>query len=291
MSNMRTTLTILALSLSAAVAHAGPKEEAKKHVDRAMKAHAAGKFDVALTELRAAYKLDPQPDLLYALGQVYSKLGRCTDANAEFEKFRTAKNKDPQISKIVDDAIAACHPTNSPFADTTAGEKTEPTTPEASGEPAKVETTVEQPTPPPTEEPKPVPVAPPAATPAPVADEPHPPPADTSIAGSRPWYRDVVGDALVAGGVVALVGAGIEYSGARSSLDDAENATSLTSYNSLVDDAHSKRTVSVLLGVGGVALIGAGVVRFMLHDRGGETHGVAIVPTSGGGLITWGGSL
>jgi tetratricopeptide (TPR) repeat protein len=253
-----------------------------------MKAHAAGKFDVALTELRAAYKLDPQPDLLYALGQVYSKLGRCTDANAEFEKFRTAKNKDAQISKIVDDAIAACHPTNSPFADTTAGEKAEPTTPEPAGEPAKVEATAsEQPTPPPTEEPKPVPVAPPA----PVADQPHPPPAGTSISGPRPWYRDVVGDALVAGGVVALVGAGIEYSSARSSLDNAENATSLTSYNSLVDDAHSKRTVSVLLGVGGAALIGAGVVRFMLHDRGGETHGVAVVPTSGGGLITWGGSL
>ena len=102
----------------------------------------------------------------------------------------------------------------------------------------------------------------------------------------------MLGDALVvAGGVVALVAGGIEYRSARSSLDDAENATTLTSYNSLVDDAHGKRTVSVLLDVGGVALIGAGVIRFIRHDRGGESRGVAIVPTSGGGLVAWGGSL
>jgi hypothetical protein len=49
--------------------------------------------------------------------------------------------------------------------------------------------------------------------------------------------------------------------------------------------------VSVLLGIGGVALIGAGVVRFVTHDRGGESRGMALVPTCGGGLVTWGGSL
>ena len=122
---MRTTHhLLLAISLVSVTAFAGHKQDAKKHVDKAMKAHAEGKFDVALTELRAAYKLDPQPDLLYAMGQVYSKLGRCTDATESFEKFRNIKKKDATIGKVVDEAIAACKPADTPFSDSHPAEGT-----------------------------------------------------------------------------------------------------------------------------------------------------------------------
>jgi len=86
-------LVILALLALSATAFAGPKEkaEAQKHVDKATAAHQAGKYDVALTELQAAYAVDPQPDLLYAIGQVHVKLGKCDDAIVSYEKFLATK--------------------------------------------------------------------------------------------------------------------------------------------------------------------------------------------------------
>jgi tetratricopeptide (TPR) repeat protein len=292
---MRTTHhLLLALSLVSVTAFAGHKQDAKKHVDKAMKAHAEGKFDVALTELRAAYKLDPQPDLLYAMGQVYSKLGRCTDATESFEKFRKTKKNDATIGKVVDEAIAACKPADTPFSDshpaegsttepaTTEPAKTEPTT----TEPAKVETT---PAPPVETAP-----APPVETaPSPPVETAPPPPAEkppTAPPGPGHWYGDVVGDALVTGGIVAIVVSGVEYAGARSSVDDASNAMTLDQYNKSLDDAHGKRTVSLILGGAGVALVAGGLVHYMFHGKHAES-GVAVVPTAGGGMITWSGGL
>ena len=285
---MRKLHLVLAVSLLSATAFAGKKQEAKKHVDKAMKAHAEGKFDVALTELRAAYKLDPEPDLLYAMGQVYSKLGRCTDATDSFEKFRTAKKKDPAIGKVVDDAIAACKPAgDTPFQDSHSAEGT--TTEPAKTEPAKVEPAVVE-TPPKQE---PVNVEPPPPPPPPPKEEPLPPrPTPAPAASSHePWFSDVLGDVLVVGGIVAVVGGGIEYKSARSSIDGASNATTLDQYNKSVDDAHTKRTYSLILGGAGAALIAGGLVHYMMHGKHAETHGVAIVPTTDGGMITFTGGL
>jgi hypothetical protein len=108
--------------------------------------------------------------------------------------------------------------------------------------------------------------------------------------GPGHWYGDVVGDALVAGGIVAIVVSGVEYAGARSSVDDASNATTLDQYNKSLDDAHSKRTISLVLGGAGVALVAGGLVHYMFHGKHAES-GVAVVPTAGGGMITWSGGL
>jgi len=194
---MRTTHhLLLAISLVSATAFAGHKQDAKKHVDKAMKAHAEGKFDVALTELRAAYKLDPQADLLYAMGQVYSKLGRCTDATESFEKFRKAKKNDATIGKVVDEAIAACKPADTPFSDSHPAEgttaepaKTEAATTEpakteaATTEPAKAETAPSPPVE--TAAPPPVETAPPPVETAPPASAEKPP---AAAAGPPHWY-------------------------------------------------------------------------------------------------------
>jgi len=90
---MKLTLLVGAFVALPLLALAGPKEkdEAKKHITKATEAHQQGKYDVALTELEAAYKLDPQPDLLYAIGQVHVKLGHCPDAITSYEKFLATK--------------------------------------------------------------------------------------------------------------------------------------------------------------------------------------------------------
>jgi tetratricopeptide (TPR) repeat protein len=102
-------LLVFALIALPAVAFAGPKEkaEAKKHVDAATQAHQKGKYDVALTELQTAYGLDPQPDFLYAMGQVQVKLGKCDDAIASYEKF-LGTNPPAEPAAAAKEAIETC---------------------------------------------------------------------------------------------------------------------------------------------------------------------------------------
>lgn len=106
---MMKKLTIAIVLTIAATAHADPKAEAKVHVDAATAAHKQGDYTTALAELQTANRLDPQPDLLYAIGQVYAKLGRCAEATASYEDFRKTQ-KDPAIASVVDQAVAACKP-------------------------------------------------------------------------------------------------------------------------------------------------------------------------------------
>jgi tetratricopeptide (TPR) repeat protein len=82
-------------------------------VARATQAHKAGRYDDARVELEAAYALTPKPELLYALGQVHAKLGRCGDATAYFRRF-AATQSDPQVARVTDQAIAACKPAAPP---------------------------------------------------------------------------------------------------------------------------------------------------------------------------------
>src|SRR5262249_54452657 len=132
-------------------------------------------------DLEAAYALDPNPDLLYALGQVDAKLGRCGDATTYYKRF-AATQKDPRVAKVVDQAIAACKPTSDPTAHPSPADASQgsPTLPPDSS------TTADQPTSAgdkPATAARPQPFAP-AAT-APMA------------AGQRsPWYKDKLGDGL-----------------------------------------------------------------------------------------------
>ena len=92
-------------------------------------------------------------------------------------------------------------------------------------------------------------------------------------------------------GIAAVVVGGIEYHRATADLDDAEAAGSLARYDQLVDDAHGKRTISIVLFAGGAALVGAGIVRYAFHDRGHERATLAVVPAQGGGFVTFGGGF
>lgn len=226
-----------------AAADAKAKKQAKAHIESAMKAHGDGNFDVALTELESAYKLDPDPELLYAIGQVHSKLGHCDDAKSYYARYQQT-NKDPAVTGVIDQAIAGCQPTAPP--------------------------------------------------PPPPVETPPPAPGPTT-SGRAPWYRDYVGDALVGAGVIATVVGVVVYSSARSDLDAAEAAPDLPRYQALVDDAHSKRTLSIVLVGGGVALVGAGVAHYVFRGAGRSAEvapaPVAISPTRGGGLVTWTGSF
>lgn len=290
---------VAVLVLAPATALAGKKEDAKAHLAKAARAHKEGHYDEARAELEAAYALDPNPDVLYALGQVHAKLGNCREAAAYFKRFG-ATQKDPQVAKVVDEAIAACTPAAEP------APAAEP------GTPSIASPRSDEPAPTAAERPGPPPIAAERPAPPPAGKPPHPePPAHSPFAATRraaparapapvaapqqsPWYKDKLGDGLVLGGVVAAVVGVFEYRSAVSDLDAAEDhssAPTLARYNELVDRAHTKRTASiVLLGAGG-ALIAGGVVRYVLHDRTAEVRGVGVAPAPGGGVVTYAGSF
>jgi tetratricopeptide (TPR) repeat protein len=276
---IRLRTLIATLALVAGTANAGPKQkEAKKHIDKATKLHADGKYDEALVELQAAYKLDPKPDLLFAIGQVHAKLGQCNEATENFKKFAKAKKK-KEIEAVVEEAIKECKPADAP-------PPPEPTpTPTPTPTPSVTTSPTPEPTPTPTPTPEPTPPPDLTPAPAPIVQQPPPPPPS-----AHHWYQDKVGDALVVGGAVGIIGGIVEYQAAKSDLDSAESATSLAGYRSQVDSAHSARTVSVVLGVGGLVLVGGGVIHYVISGRA-EPSGVAAAPTKGGAMITWSGGF
>jgi hypothetical protein len=300
---MRTTTILIAMLVTAplaAEAKPKPKPKAqskaasvKTHMDRAAKAHKATKFDVALTELEAAYAIEPQPKLQFAIAQVQAKLDRCDSAIENYEKF-LASTKDKQKQSIVKQAIAACR-TKVAAAAPPPEPTPPPTTSTTSDNVFRDKKPVEEPpvAPPPVE-----PTPAPAPEPAPIIDD-APPPASSPImgraeapprSGTRPWYKDVVGDALVVGGVASGALSVVMYLKAKTELDDAESATSLTGYEQLVNQAHDHRTYAVIFAGAGVVLLGGGLLRYALHDSG-ESRGVALAPTSGGAVVTWGGGF
>lgn len=217
-------LIFLVALASPVLADTTAKTEAKRHIDHASQLHKDGKFQQALDELTVAYSLDPQPELLYAIGQMHVKLGQCTLATAFYERFLTTRPADGPAS-AAQEAIASC--------------KLRGDTPAA---------------------PEP-PVTPPALPPQP--PPPSPLVVDQEPVDSA-WYRDKIGDALVGGGVVVAVLGGIVYASAVGKLDDADQATSYAAQQALVDKAHSDRLYSVVLVAGGAALIGAGIYHYIL---------------------------
>jgi tetratricopeptide (TPR) repeat protein len=276
---MAKLITLLALVIPLTAA-AGPKQkkEAKERIARAAKAHEKGDFAQTLVELQAAYRLDPQRDLLYAIGQVYVKLGKCKEADESYDKFLKG-NKDKSALTVVKQAKESC-------------KEKEPAPPPGPPEPA--------PPPPPPEPtaPPPPPVAAPTPPPPPVpvvVAQPSPfgaqradaPMRVSSTIVHRPWYSDKLADTLVVGGVAAAAVGVVFYRSALSKLDGAESAPSLDAYTKSINDAHSMRTYSVVLMSGGAALFTFGVGRYLFHDRGTEVRTVGVAPARGGGLVTW----
>lgn len=102
-------LLVALLCATPAVAHAGRKQklEAKAHLKAATKAHKEGKFDEALSELQAAYALDPQPDTMFAIGQVQVKLDNCPEAIMSYQTFLESNPPDGP-KDAANEAIQTC---------------------------------------------------------------------------------------------------------------------------------------------------------------------------------------
>jgi tetratricopeptide (TPR) repeat protein len=254
---MKHLLLIAALSAVPLTASAGPsakeKKAAKKHIKAATEAHQKEQFDVALTELQAAYALDPQPDLLYAIGQVQVKLGNCPEAIMSYEQFLETKPA-PDVADAANEAIKVCR-----------------------------DQLAAQPPPPP----------PPDANPQPVAPPPAPPPAPASEGKAfyRDVVGDVLvvgGAVALVTGVSLYVSArgtiddaenAPTYAEQQSLVDDAHSKRMYAVI------AGSVGAVAIGVGVWRFTRSGGGSG----GNGGAEKTSVAVVPTTTGGLVTFAG--
>ncbi|MBA2541682.1 MAG: hypothetical protein H0V17_18715 [Deltaproteobacteria bacterium] len=242
--------TSLMLASSGALAD-DAKAAAKMHVASARTLHAEQRYIEALAELEAAYTLDPQPGLLFALGQLHVQLDRCERALSFYRRFLASKPKAEQAA-VAREAIEACKNPRP------AAEK--PTTPRPIAPPVTVP---EVPTPP-------------AARPQELSL-----PVRTTTQSHRRARRAGIG--LAVAGVGAAVGSFVLYRGAGGLRDRADAATTYEEYEDGIARSDRRYTSSVIAGAIGVAAITAGAIVLTVRRR--DT--VQVTPTGRGATVRW----
>ncbi len=136
-----------------------------------------------------------------------------------------------------------------------------------------------------------------AAQPMPDPVAPLPPPevtppiepVTTPGDGSRAWWKDPVGGALVGVGVVGLGVGGVFVVQARAANSDKAAATTYGEFQRLDDRASSRGTLGVIGLVGGGVLVGAGLVWYATHGSSKpSTQVTGWLAPEGGGVIAFG---
>jgi hypothetical protein len=118
----------------------------------------------------------------------------------------------------------------------------------------------------------------------------------------RPWYTDATGDVLAGAALIGLgIGTGYLIAGERDitagnraaagggASQVGQGRGALAEYQRLTTDGVHERRVGTWIVAGGSALAVVAVARYVLHRPGrAVSHGIAIAPRSGGGIVSWG---
>jgi hypothetical protein len=232
----------------AALADESPAAKGREHYRKAISEYGAKEYEAAIADFRDAYAYDPRPEVLYAWAQAERLSGDCPSAIVLYKRFLDGG----AIGAQADAARANQEKCEQALATRPVEE--------------------EQPAP----KPKPAPivvVAAPAVKRAPKTRRAH-------VA----WWKDPLGDGLVAGGAVALA-IGLGY---LSAADDAQSAAAHAStydqYAAEIAAAGSHRTVGAVSLSIGAAIVAGGVVRWVYASRHGEI--ITITPATGGGMVS-----
>jgi len=287
------------------VASAQPKEDAraaaaKAYFERGDAHFKAGRYLEARAEFSAGFELSRRPLFLFNMAECSRLNGDADIARETYERYLLAEPNGGQAA-LARQRLAALS------ARPAGPAKPEPSKPEPpKTEPPKTGAVVVGPQPPRTEPPKTGPVAVgPGAAPPPGALGPSGPPANggtiAPCEGSQCWgarsdgrTKRYVGLGL--GGVgVAFAFTGIYFWRHAASLgDDVTNACKDGCDWSAVKGTYessqsAERKQWLFLGLGVSALAAGGVV-YWLGERERRGSSLAVVPTPGGGAVTWSGS-
>jgi tetratricopeptide (TPR) repeat protein len=254
-------LTALVLLVAAPPARAdSPNAEADKHAEAGKAAFAAERYSDAITEFRAANALRPDPKLVYAIAQAQRLAGDCAGAIKSYQEFIDTKS-DAKLSEYSEANIARCK-----------------------------EELAAKPTPAPVEPTPPAPA--PDPSPAPAPSEPSsseirlPPPEEPTDTGSRPWYRDWIGNALVITGVAGVaVGTTFYVQGrnAASKANDAADYDSFLDAREAASSALTKQRIGLGAAIAGVGLVVGGILHYRISGK--REVRITAVPTAGGAAV------
>lgn len=105
----RLALVTLVCAASAAFAASSAEKAARAHVTSSQEAYNLGKFELALEELEAAYKLKPVPGLLFNFGQCHRQLRNYERAGFYFKAYVDSGLEGPQVevARSLADEMAA----------------------------------------------------------------------------------------------------------------------------------------------------------------------------------------
>jgi tetratricopeptide (TPR) repeat protein len=209
---------------------------AQPHLDRALRHFFVRDYTKALVEFRAAYTIDPQPALLYAIAQAERLNGECRRAIRLYEAYlRTGPNERQAV--LARRNIERCQS--------------------------------DLKRPPPASRPVAQPLSAPSEPPEP-ALAPLPPRSPPPVDHGPSWVRDWVGHGLVLGGLaVAATGIALWRIG-HTTIDDANASPDYDTFASRAGRA-STADIEQKVGVAGMAVGGALVAAGVLHYalRGG----------------------
>ena len=245
----RLAIVLVALCITARGAAAQPApapDPADAALQEGRRLYDLREFAAAITKFKEAYTLRSDAASLFNIAQSYRLLNDCPNAYTYYKTFQ--RNFPTERADVVAKFLAELEPCKD----------AKPAQPPKPVEPPK-------------------PIEPPKQTPVdgPVGTEPAAPGRTLRISG------------LAVGGVgVASIATGVFFGlRARSQSRDLNNADEWDP--SLESSAkRADRNAKILLGVGGAALIGGGVL-FYLGMRAEQSSQVAIIPSTDGATLAW----
>jgi tetratricopeptide (TPR) repeat protein len=212
--------------------------DAQAHVERGLSLYEAKDYAQAAAELETAYDLKKDRDVLYALAQAKRLAGDCPTALVHYRSFLDS-NPPSKQADLARKNMARC-------------EEVKPAAVPPAAPPAQV-------------------VSPaPSSTPSPDshASVRTPEPTEPLRAPRVAWYRDVPGDLLLGGGIVAGSVGGYFFYATGSELQSARAANRYDDAETHADRAHRDQEFAAIGAAMGGTLVVAAIVRFILRDDG-----------------------
>lgn len=267
-AKMRAVSAALAILMVASPVAAAPKKPAARaEFERGMAAYKKKQFAEAREAFLKAEAIEPDLQTKFALMQSERQLGNCDVAHKLANELFATGSMPPEAVEELKKKLEECKPAAAskepPGKEPGAALKPELTPPDKSGS-------------------------------ASASDQP-PQRIDEPVAAPQrsPWWKDPLGDALVGGGIIALgVGAGFLWS-AKSAIDKRDDAQrrNLADFEKYQDQADSRGKIGLAVGIGGLALVGGGIIRYMTRGGGSREERAAMtgwMGPDGGGIAASG---
>jgi len=250
---------VVALALAAIlVAPAARADDAHEHLEKGTRFYNLQDWSGALKEFKAAYEIDPKPEILWSIAQVQRLSGDCRSAIFTYKAYM--RGASAAGANAAQEFVKSCQATLA--AQRSAVEAPPPA----------------EPPPQPRAETKPPPEAPPPQPVQPAQPKP-----------ASPWALDPLGDVLFVFGVGGLaVGATFLVVG-NSDMSASSQKPTYQEYDHAVDVARTEQEVGVGSLIGGAVFAGLAIWRFVaVANRHAREHAAAflVVPQPGGGFAS-----